>query len=233
MEVHRFVLLDVAPDEDAIRQHANEASVREVVPAEREKADRDAQAMPALDVVGLVGPAHERRDEDQIRLLPPDEVVGDGIARNRLFGQRQDPAQQSAPPLQPPVALEKVTPRPRRVPSRALPEFVSVGILRVEIADVVAGATKRRHHVGPLVAALQWAGEQFDASMAPARVARCQLAIDVDRALRELERLAAGPMVDGQDHRVTASGQGRQHPVEVSRLRDVVDHEEDAHGHVE
>ena len=81
---HRLPLLVLVPDEHAIGRDPHEAPVGQVVPAERQKRDRDPEAVRALDVVGLIrAEIDERRDQDDVRGVRADEELVVALARNQ------------------------------------------------------------------------------------------------------------------------------------------------------
>ncbi len=81
----RFALLRFVPDEDAIRQHANQALVRQVVPAVHAQRAANAERTRGLRVLHLIGAkVDERRNQHDVRVLRGDDIADPAIAPGGL-----------------------------------------------------------------------------------------------------------------------------------------------------
>ncbi len=212
---HRLGLLRLVPHHHEVRLDAQQPLVRQVVPARDAGDDAHAAAACRADDVHLVrGRIDERRDDDDVRLLLPqerDDRVRDGHgtfepaqqcvdAREHAGGKRRQPIQPAERPGQD-LALHAVAERRR------------VTVVRVQVADEVERAAKAPRERVPAVRTRRHDTEH------------AHRAADV----REGRLLLLAHVIDGNRDVVPARGQQPQHGVVVAEVFGRRDDEEEPH----
>ena len=136
MQLLRLARLEVVPDEHQVGHVADEALVRQVVPAEDREPGADAEPLCGAQPVGLArAEVDQRRDEHEVRLLLAQ------VARAR---PRAAASERSTGARSPTARRRAAEARRRRRLLRPRAELGRVPVARLEVAQVVEPSRSSR-----------------------------------------------------------------------------------------
>jgi hypothetical protein len=185
---HRFLPLDLVPDEDAVGDRPDDRLAAQVVPALDADAGADPERLRGLQEVRLRGAeTHVRGEEHNVRLVAPEVLLDLGVWRHRPLSQadegQHEPPERPRPPEPQPRERRRAPWGPPRRPSpvglpkarvEELEQIASRSQLAGQRQPGVAGGRRHVLHVDPG----RFAGDLGKQTVAPRR---CPRLVDGDR----------------------------------------------------